>query len=259
MNAAIPRSRFIILGASNVARGLPSLVRILRRLEGQPVEILAASGHGRSYGQASTVLGRTLPSILDCGLWRALEERPPLPTYSLVADIGNDILFGTENRDLLEWVETALDRLRNHDAETVLVPPPVESLRSMPHWFFPIIRTFLYPRSRLGAAEGLEKAEDLVRGLEDLADEREIPTVAMAEEWMSFDCLHIRLRMYPEVWPILLAPWGHRSNRHRPAEKPFEWLRLRRAGFERRRLFGINQGARQPAFTWPDGTTLSLY
>lgn len=56
------------------------------------MEVLAALGHGRSYGAQSRIIFRTLAGILESGLWTELERRPPLTTRSLVTDVGDDIL-----------------------------------------------------------------------------------------------------------------------------------------------------------------------
>ena len=73
---------------------------------GQPLDILAALGHGRGYGLESRVLGRRLPPILECGLWEALDRRPPCETAALLTDIGNDLVLGAEPEQLIEWVRS---------------------------------------------------------------------------------------------------------------------------------------------------------
>ena len=85
----------MLLGASNLRLVLPVLIDDLRRAAGGPVEVLAACGHGRSYGRRSRLLFiRHLPGITRCGLWAALERRPPLPTIALLTDVGNDLVSG---------------------------------------------------------------------------------------------------------------------------------------------------------------------
>ena len=71
--------RLIILGASNVTRAFGSLVNMASDVLQGPLEVVAAHGHGRSFGAPwSTVLVRKLPGILHCGLWEAVarDERP---------------------------------------------------------------------------------------------------------------------------------------------------------------------------------------
>ena len=85
-------TRVVALGASNLTRGLQTMVSSARASWGSEIEVVAALGHGRSYGATSQFLIRTLPGILECGLWRELESRPQVPTRALLTDIGNDIL-----------------------------------------------------------------------------------------------------------------------------------------------------------------------
>src|SRR2546423_15371382 len=100
--------RVILLGASNLTRSFPTVVATVRQTWYEPVEIMAAMGHGRSYGQDSSVLGRKISGIFPCALWRDLQNRPPLPTAALVTDIGNGILYGISTDRLLDWVERCL-------------------------------------------------------------------------------------------------------------------------------------------------------
>jgi hypothetical protein len=87
-------ARVVALGASNLTRGFHEVVSASRAAWGPDVQILAALGHGRSYGARSRLLTRRLPGILDSGLWPALEAMPAVPTRALVTDVGNDILYG---------------------------------------------------------------------------------------------------------------------------------------------------------------------
>ena len=61
--------RIVALGASNLVRGLPTVIATARASWGPAVEVLAALGRGRSYAGRSVFLGRALPGILDCGIW----------------------------------------------------------------------------------------------------------------------------------------------------------------------------------------------
>src|ERR1043165_8514894 len=101
MKAVTPSRRVILLGASNLALSFPTVVATVRQTWSEAVEIMAAMGHGRSYGQDSSVLGRKIPGIFPCALWQDLQNRPPLPTSALLTDIGNDILYGISPDRLL--------------------------------------------------------------------------------------------------------------------------------------------------------------
>src|SRR4051794_38173405 len=106
-----PTRRVILLGASNLTRSFPTVIATAIQTWSEPVEIMAAMGHGRSYGQDSSVFGRKISGIFPCALWQDLQNRPKLPTSALVTDIGNDLLYGISPDLLLQWVERCLDRL----------------------------------------------------------------------------------------------------------------------------------------------------
>src|SRR5579872_6971938 len=85
--------RVILLGASNVANGFPTIVATAGRLLGAPLDVLGAFGHGRSYAMRMGILWHELPGIRECGMWPVLEARPPAPTFALLTDVGNDLLY----------------------------------------------------------------------------------------------------------------------------------------------------------------------
>jgi hypothetical protein len=97
--------RVVALGASNLTRGFQTVVATARAAWELDVEVVAALGHGRSYGSSSRLVVRTLPGILESGLWRQLEWSPQVPTRALVTDVGNDILYGFSAPQILGWVD----------------------------------------------------------------------------------------------------------------------------------------------------------
>jgi hypothetical protein len=99
-----PRHRIVLLGASNLTRGISTVVESAQQIWGGPLDVCCALGHGRSYGWTSNFLGRSLPGIVGCGLWPALESRPKLPTAALITDIGNDLMYGAPVQQVLLWV-----------------------------------------------------------------------------------------------------------------------------------------------------------
>ena len=68
---------------------------------------------------------RTLPGILESGIWRHLSTVPPSPTRALVTDVGNDILYGFGAEQTLAWVREAVDRLQSTTRDIVLTDLPM--------------------------------------------------------------------------------------------------------------------------------------
>ena len=151
--------RIVALGASNLTRGFQTLVSTARGAWGPYVEVLAALGHGRSYGAPSRLVFRTLPGILESGLWRELESRPQVPTRALVTNVGNDILYSFSAEKTLAWVAEALGRLARFTRDIVVTDLPLASIRRLSRTKFLVFRSILAPSCRLSLAQVLETAE----------------------------------------------------------------------------------------------------
>ena len=259
-NGTDPRRRVIFLGASNLTRSFPTLVATALRTWGEPVEIMAAMGHGRSYGQDSAVLGRKISGIFPCALWQDLQKRPPLPTAALVTDIGNDLLYGVPPDRLLGWVENCLDRLSDLGATTVVTQMPIGSVEGLSEARFRFFRRLFFPRSRLTLAD----AKALVRSFNErliyLGESRKLSVIPVSAAWYGFDPIHLKRRMLRRAWPELLASWRGASEPVVVANWSL-WTTAYLATLApwERSLFGIRRRAAQPSGRLVDGTTVSLY
>jgi hypothetical protein len=258
--AGEPARRVVLLGASNLTLGFPQVIDIAGGLLGGPLEVLAAIGHGRSYGIQSTVLARSLPGITGCGLWDALRASPGKPTSALLTDVGNDILYGVDVPTIGSWVEWCLDRLLDAEARVVVTLLPMGTLEKLTPLRYTIARRVFFPRSRLSMALAMEQVQELNARVRDLAVGRGLPVAEFAPEWYGFDPIHIRLRHRSTAWTEILSRWG-------PGVDP---SRSRRSGLGRRiglRLLqpqrwwmaGFEMNRPQPCARFRDGSTIALY
>jgi hypothetical protein len=179
---------------------------------------MAALGLGRSYGATSRVLVRSLPGILQSGLWRRLHELPPAPTRAVVTDVGNDILYGRSPEQILAWVGESVERLQAHAQEVVLTDLPLASVRRLSRAKFLLFRSVLYPPCRLSREQALDVAERVVAGLERLADRRGLRFFRLRPEWYGVDPIHFRVGTWRGAWQQILdcgeaggEPGGHGS------------------------------------------------
>jgi hypothetical protein len=258
-STVLPR-RVVLLGASNLTRGISTVIETARRIWGGPLEVLAALGHGRSYGLTSAVLGRKLPGILQCGLWDALSALPPATTAALVTDVGNDILYGASVESILEWVEESLDRLALSDAPIVLTLPPTAAVTALSPWRYTFIRTCSFPGCRLSRNDAFSRAEQLDAGLQQLAAHRGLHAVRPRTEWFGFDPIHIRRRNWSVAWNEFLSGWCAEPHETNLARGSFaRWLYLRSRAPAQRTIFGIEQRAAQPCGRLRDGSTVAFY
>ena len=259
-NDASPQRRVVLLGASNLTKSFPTVVTTALRTWGEPVEIMAAMGHGRSYGQDSTVFGRKIPGIFPCALWHDLQRRPPLPTAALVTDIGNDLLYGVPPDRLLEWVENCLDRLSELGAAPVVTQMPIDSVQGLSESRFRFFRRLFFPRSRLTLAEAKALVRSFNERLIRVGETRKIPVIPVSAAWYGFDPIHLRRRALREAWPTLLAAW-RAADEPIVVARPSLWTTAYLATLApcERSLFGIRRRAAQPSGRLVDGTTISLY
>jgi hypothetical protein len=247
----------VALGASNLTRGLQSVVDAARRTWGREVEIVAALGHGRSYGTTSWFLGRTLPGILECGLWRQLEAMPPAPARALVTDVGNDILYGFTAAQIVAWVDEAVGRLQRFTNDIIVVDLPMRSIRRLSSRKFLIFRTLLAPQCRLPLEHVRSTAEDVSGGLRAIATRRGVRLAVPDPGWFGVDPVHFQIRAWRRAWNELI---GAGVDPPPPGGGSFgEWLRLYTMRPQRQTVFGIEQISAQTGRRLSDGARLWLF
>jgi hypothetical protein len=259
-NNGLPPRRVVVLGASNVTRSLSTIVETACRLWGRPLDMLLACGHGRSYGLRMALLWRELPGIVECGLWEALERRPPVPTAALLTDIGNDLLYEVPVPDIAAWIEACLDRLQRAGAQVVMTPLPLGSIATVSPARFLLLRSVLFPGCRLTYPTLRERAVEMDGRLRLLARQRGVQLAEHRPEWYGFDPIHIRRWHWPLAWREILSGWSAATPL--PATAPASlrrWVRLRRLAPDRRWIFGRERRTAQPAGRLADGTTIALY
>ena len=249
-------ARVVALGASNLTRGFPTVVAVAQAAWGPNVEIVAALGHGRSYGAYSRVVVRGLPGILESGLWQALASFPEAPTRALVTDVGNDILYGFSAPQTLAWVAEAVGRLQRFTQDIVLTDLPLVSIRRLSRAKFLMFRTFLYPRCRLSFDQVTECAERVNAGLAELSATRGVRFFHLNPAWYGYDPIHIRPSVWRLVWPEIL---GSPASADKARVSRAESLRLHLMRPQRQWLLGMEQFAPQSGVALASGGRVWLY
>lgn len=246
----------VTLGASNLTRGFHTVVATARALWGPDVQVVAALGHGRSYGSNSRLLVRTLPGILDSGLWRRLEAAAPAATRALVTDVGNDILYGFPAAQVLAWVEEALRRLGQVTRDITLTDLPLASIRRLSRAKFLAFRSVLVPSCRLSFGQVIETVESVNAGLAELAAARGLRFCRLRPEWYGFDPIHIRPPLWRVAWQEILGGGPSAPATRAPRA---EGLRLYLMRPERQWLFGVERFRPQSGVALASGARVWLY
>ncbi|HEY2837956.1 MAG TPA: hypothetical protein VGJ26_02320 [Pirellulales bacterium] len=258
----LPPRRVILLGASNLTRGIATVVDACHRLWGGPLDLLAALGHGRSYGATSRVLGRRLPGILQCGIWSAARARPQAPTAALVTDIGNDLLYESSVDTIARWVTQSLDELLALDARIVMTRLPIGNIEGLAEWKFRMLRRVMFPKGRLPLSAIAERARELDARLVEAATARRIQMVELTPEWYGFDPIHIKPSCWPTAWHEILRRWSDAEDAPTPARGGWDlrrWLYLLSLAPEQRSFLGKERHCQQPCGKLSEGTVVSYY
>jgi hypothetical protein len=255
-----PRRRVILLGASNLVRSLSTVIETARLTWREPVEIMAAIGHGRSYGQNSVVFGRKISGIFPCALWKDLQSRAPLPTAALVTDVGNDLLYEVPVERVIAWVEGCLGRLAAVGANTIVTQLPMDSVDRVSEARYRFFRTLLFPKSSLSLSDVKRLAAHLNERLVETAIQRKMPVIPVSGAWYGFDPIHLKRSTWQTAWPAILYAW---RDANAPAPSPRaslrRWVYLQRLAPLEQTIFGRARRREQPCGMLDDGTTISLY
>lgn len=251
--------RVVLLGASNIAIGWRTIFRLARSLAARPIEIWGAFGHGRSFGLTSRVLGRSLPGIVDCGLWSSLGGSPSGDTAAVITDLGNDLMYGVDVPQIVRWMDWCVERLHERNANIVLTRLPVDSVKALSSTRFRLMRTILFPRSQMKLTTAIQLAEELDAAVVKLAAGFGIPVVDSRPEWYGFDPIHVLRRHRRKVWSEILGRCLKPMEQKALPEQQPRCPRLWQLAPERRWLFGVEQTRTQPVRVLEDGTRIHLY
>lgn len=260
--ASPPRS-IVVLGASNVSRGLPRLVAAVRDRATGPLEISVVAGHGRSYGANSRVWMRRLPSILWCGVWRALDRisdlrADPPPLHALVTDVGNDLLYGFPADQVATWVREAVARLAARKATIAITRLPLASISGVGSFRYSLLRTLYVPGCRLSLDDLKSAANRLDQQLLAIAAEFGATVIEQPQDWYAFDAIHLRRRSLDRLWSESCDAWGLPRPAASPRASLASWAVLGSRTAEVRMLAGRMRYTRQPTVE-RDGLRISLY
>lgn len=255
-----PEKRALLFGASNITFGLPWVVPAVEERLGDPVEIVGAWGHGRSFGTPSSLLFRTLRGIVHSKVWDVLDELPDRPTYAMVTDVGNDIAFGHSPDEILGWVRTVLERLERLGARTVVTGLPILRLEDQSRWNFQLFRVLFFPQYPLRQPDILAKVEEVMGRLEEMVDEFGASFVPLRREWYSVDPIHIRFRRQKEAWERILRPWDPEGTEaHKRMANPRRAVELYSLKPERYDIFAEKYWTPQPCYHTRRGSSIAMY
>lgn len=258
-----PARPVILLGASNLTRDFPLILRLLQPALDAPCHIYTALGHGRSYGTWSRLLHRALPGISRCDLWDALPQ-PELITeqpLALLTDIGNDLIYGQSVDAIFSWVKLCLDQLQSLDARVTITLLPQDTLAKLSNLRFEMTRRLFFPNNSASLSDLVRKVNELNQRLSELEKGQQIQIVEPAPEWYGFDPIHYRYSQRTHLWKSILTTWDlpaleQQRVKNRWLDGCYAFTFLTPAV---KRRWGKQIVSSQPARRLADGTLISVY
>lgn len=258
-----PGRPVILLGASNLTRDFPLILRLLQSALEARCEIFTALGHGRSYGTWSRLLYRALPGITRCHLWDALPQpdsgaEQPL---ALLTDIGNDLIYGQSVDSIFGWVELSLQKLSAINARVTITLLPEESLAQLSSLRFEMTRRLFFPRNPASLSDLIRKVSELNQRLSLLADNQQIKVIKPARNWYGFDPIHYRYSQRSLLWKTILSAWELPALEKISVKNSWldGWYAYTYLSPAERRRWGKQIQCSQPVRILPNGTTISVY
>ena len=252
------RPRVVVLGASNVSRGLSRLVAAVES-RSPGAELFVAAGHGRGYGVNTRVAARRLPSILASGLWRGLDRQGGEDSVALVTDVGNDLLYGLSVEQITSWVRESVRRLADRGATLAITRLPMAGIATVGRVRYRALRTFFVPGCRLSLADLKNATVRLDAELQAIARDFGAQVIEQPTHWYGFDTLHVRRRHLDDLWNAACSAWGFPVVESSVTSSVTDWVKIGTKAAEVRSLGGVMRLTRQPVLKLPSGGTLSLY
>jgi hypothetical protein len=193
---------FVLLGASNLARGYSALTHhIAKNISAG--EFLNALGPGRGYCARGGLLNFTYSPIGECSVMKSAKvyaERGFRITV-LLTDIGNDIMYGVPDSSLIESLDTLIEKSLQMNAEVFLTSIHVDVSKDMGKTSFKLFKTIFYPNSPVT----FDQANSAVKMLNHYLTEKSLQNervhlVSGLGAFCGFDKIHYGLFKSHLVW-----------------------------------------------------------
>jgi hypothetical protein len=193
---------FVLLGASNLARGYSALTRHISK--NIPAgEFLNALGPGRGYCARGGLLNFTYSPIGECRVMESAKvyaERGFRMTV-LLTDVGNDIMYGVPESTLIECLDNLIEKSLRMNAEVFLTSIHVDVSKDMSKTSFNLLKSIFYPNSPVT----FDKADTAVKKLNHYLAEKSqqnerIHLVSGLGEFCGIDKIHYGLFKSHLAW-----------------------------------------------------------
>ncbi|MBC8287870.1 MAG: hypothetical protein H8E42_10405 [Nitrospinae bacterium] len=195
-------SLFVLLGASNLARGHSALTRhISQNISGS--EFVNALGPGRGYCARGGLLNFTYSPIGGCRVMesaRVYAERG-FRVIVLLTDIGNDIMYGVPEKSLIECLDTLIEKSLRLNAEVFVTAIHVDVCKDMGKRSFKLLKAIFYPKSSVTFDQADSAVKKLNHYLEEKSQQNErVHLVSGLGAFCGMDKIHYGLFKSHLAW-----------------------------------------------------------
>lgn len=240
------RHTIVVLGASNVSRGLARLATTVRARAGSPADLFVAAGHGRAYGVSSRVGLRRLPSILASGLWRALDREQATQPLALLTDVGNELLYGLGVAAVARGVREAALRLSDRNAALVITGLPVASIARVGRVRYRLLRTLYVPGCVLSLGDIKDASQWLDDELRAIAADTGAMFIEQPADWYGLDALHVKRSRLDDLLNRVADAWDLSPAAGRARASLTDWAAIGSRAAEVRSVARVMRFTRQP-------------
>ena len=200
--SADPIVLFLLLGASNLARGYSMLRHHLSKCR-EKTEFLNALGPGRGYCAKGGMFNFTYSPILESRIIEFAEKKSKnaFHTAVLITDIGNDLMYGVSAQTLIARLDAIIDRMLGWDANIFITAIHVNLKKDVSPITFLLVRFLFYPSSKVTFEEADLLVIKVNRYLKKKSHINErVHLIAGMETFTGLDKIHFSLLKAHSAW-----------------------------------------------------------
>ena len=193
---------FLLLGASNLARGYSMLTQHLSRCR-EKTEFLNALGPGRGFCARGGMFNFTYSPILTSRVIESAEKKSKhaFHTAVLITDIGNDLMYGVSAKTLITSLDSIIDRMLGWNANIFLTSIHVNLKKDVSPTTFLLLRLLFYPGSKVTFEEADLLVTKVNRYLEEKSRINErVHLIKGMETFAGLDKIHFSILKAHLAW-----------------------------------------------------------
>ncbi len=194
---------FVLLGASNLARGYSALTRKISQNISH-VEFVNAMGPGRGYCAREGMFNFSHPSIDECRVMESVDvyAKQGWRIAVLLTDIGNDIMYGVPDASLVECLDRLIEKsLQWKNAEVIVTSIHVDVSKDLGKTTFKLLRAIFSPKSAVTFDQADSAVKKVNRYLEEKSRQNgRVHLVSGLGAFRGMDKIHYSLQKSHLVW-----------------------------------------------------------